>query len=61
MAIEVGVEVMMRNWLPRLLLMILKVVQNHETKGKATVQKSVFHEGRGVTESSVDETVRVHR
>lgn len=50
----VGMKVLIRNWEPRL-FMILEVVQNLETKGK-TIQKSVFHEGRGVTERSVDET-----
>lgn len=56
--IEVGMKVMMRNWGPRLLLKILQVVQNLETKKKATIQKSVFHERMGVTESSVDKTIR---
>lgn len=50
----VGMKILIRNWEPRL-FMILEVVQNLETKGQ-TIQKSVFHEGRGVTERSVDET-----
>lgn len=51
LATGVGMKVLIRNWEPRLLFMILEVV---ETKGK-TIQKSVFHEGRGVTKRSVDE------
>lgn len=54
LATGVGMKVFIRNWEPRLLFMILEVVQNLETKGK-TIQKSVFHEERGVTKRSVDE------
>lgn len=40
------------------MLKILEVVQNLETKEKMTIEGSVFHEGGGVTESSADEVMR---
>lgn len=54
-----GMTVMIRSWEPRLRSRSLKLSRILIPKRReTTIQKSVFHEGRGVTERSGDETMR---